>query len=139
MDKDTSQPYPPGKYDGWPKEQPITETSKDNTDYNRTEAIVVDPATDESGGVYTIVFANTDNINLTAKPFQPTGGPDDTWIYVKAYKDYIISATADDVNVTTYVRQVPGFSEPPDESTGWAVDNPSFITNEVYIYTWSPP
>ena len=139
VDKDTDEPYPPGKHTGWPKEAPILETTKDNTDYIRTEAVVVDPAADDSGGVYTVVLYNSDKVDLTSKPFQPSGGTGDTWIYVKSYKDYIITATAGDISISAYVRQVPGFAEPPAWDTAWAVDNPSFITNEVYTYTWSPP
>ena len=138
----TNLPYPPGKIDGWPSETPVLDTghSGGNVDYNRTDPIVVDPDSNDSGGVYTIVFGNTQGSqDKSTSAFLPSGGPDDTFIYINAYKDYIISATAANVTVSAYVRQVPGFSEPPDESSGWSTDNASFITNEVYVYTWSPP
>ncbi len=138
----TKQPYPPGRISGWLLEQPILDTgfAPANADYNRTEPINVDPATDDSGGVYTIVFDNSRGaVTKTTKPFQPSGGTGDTWIYVKAYKDYLITSTAGGVTVSAYLRQVPGFSEPPVWTSAWAIDNPSWITNKVYIYTWSPP
>jgi len=135
-------PYPPGRIDEWPSQHPILDTghTPDNVDYNRTEAISVDPATDDSGGVYTIAFDNSRGQGTkTTKPFQPSGGIGDTWIYIKAYKDYIITATAGEVSISAYLRQVPGFTEPPAWESGWSVDNPGWITNEVYTYTWSPP
>lgn len=138
----TGAPYPPGQIDRWPTEHPILDTgfTPANVEYNRTAAIAVDPATDDSGGVYTIVLDNSrGTVTKTTKPFQPSGGPGDTWVYIKAYKDYLITATAGGVSISTYVRQVPGFSEPPAWQNGWAVNNPSWITNEAYIYTWSPP
>ncbi|MDP2919576.1 MAG: hypothetical protein Q8O43_05090 [Dehalococcoidia bacterium] len=140
VDKSTNAPFPPGQLAQWPQESPILDTgfAPSNVDYNRTGAIVVDPATDGSGGVYTIAF-NAKTSNLATLPFQPSGGLHDTWIYVKAYKDYIITATAGGVSISTYVRQSPGFSEPPVWTTGWAVNNPGWITNGVYVYTWSPP
>ncbi len=138
----TKQPYPPGRITGWPQEHPILDSgfTPANVDYNRTEAVTVDPATDGSGGVYTIVLDNSrGQITKTTKPFQPSGGINDTWIYVKAYKDYLITTTAGGVSISAYVRQVPGFSEPPVWTSGWAINNPSWITNKVYTYTWSPP
>lgn len=149
VDSQTNLPYPPGRINKWPTEKPILETSQvpDNRIYNRTEAVVVDPTTDDSGGVYTIVFDNSrGGVAKTTNAFQPSGGTNDTWIYVNAYKDYLVTATAenvantaDNVTISAYVRQVPGFMEPPAESTAWSVTNPSFTTNKVYVYTWSPP
>lgn len=147
VDTGTGAPYPPGRLDRWPSQHPILDTGStpSNVDSNRTAALVVNPTTDGSGGVYTIVFYSTGT--KTTKAFQPSGGPDDTWIYVKAYKDYLVSATAANVTVSAYLRQVPGFSEPPaitlvsgtNYSYTWASNNVPFITNGVYIYTWSPP
>ncbi|MBI2830152.1 MAG: hypothetical protein HYX81_03235 [Chloroflexi bacterium] len=138
----TNQPYPPGIGDRWPLEVPILDTgfTPANVDFNRTAAINVDPATDESGGVYTVVFDNSRGvITKTTKPFQPSGGTGDTWIYIKAYKDYLITSTAGGVTVSAYLRQVPGFAEPSTWQSAWSITNPSWITNKVYTYTWSPP
>lgn len=153
IDNKTGLPYPAGQIDSYPQEHPILDTGSTpaNVSYNRTEAVSVDPATDDSGGVYTIVFDNTrGKSSKTTDPFQPSGGTDDTWIYVIAYKDYLVTATVDEVSVSAYVRQVPGFSEPPpveyigsngtkDYVADWSTTNVSFITNEVYVYTWLSP
>ncbi|MBI2917368.1 MAG: hypothetical protein HYY01_05165 [Chloroflexi bacterium] len=150
VDKHTDLPYPPGQVAEWPRESPILDTSKDAPDsvYNRTDAIAVDPATDGSGGVYTVVFYNKDNsATLTTAPFASSGGTSDTWIWVKAYKDYIVTASVGAISVSAYLRQVPGFTEPPavvsqggnNYSYTWATDNISFVTNEVYAYTWLSP
>ncbi len=138
----TQEPYPPGRISNWPIEQPILETgfTPANVSHNRTEPVTVDPATDGSGGVYTIVFDNSRGvIDKTTQPFQPSGGTTDTWVYVKSYKDYIVTSTAGGVTVSAYLRQVPGYSEPPVWTSPWSITNPSWIPNEVYIYTWSPP
>ena len=135
-------PYVPGRIAEWPSQHPILDTgsSPANQNYNRTAAIAIDPATDGSGGVYTVVFGKmTGQDTLTTKAFQPSGGINDTWIYVKAYKDYLVTATAGGVSISTYLRQAPGYSEPPVWTSPWTVNNPSWITNKVYIYTWRPP
>ncbi len=140
VDSGTNAPYLPGRLDKWPTETPILDTGStpSNVSYNRSAALVVNPATDGSGGVYTIVFSSK-GTTMTTNPFQPSGGTTDTWIYVKAYKDYIVTANASGVSVSAYVRQVPGFAEPPVWTSPWAINNPTFITNKVYIYTWNPP
>ncbi|MBI2853972.1 MAG: hypothetical protein HYX87_03510 [Chloroflexi bacterium] len=138
----TGQPHPPGQINAWPNEHPILDTgfTPGTATYNRTQAITVDPSTDDSGGVYTIVFDNSrGNQSKMTTAFAPSGGTGDTWIYVKAYKDYMVTATASGVSVSAYLRQVPGFSEPPAYSTPWSADNSSFVTNEVYVYTWLSP
>ncbi|MBT9163134.1 MAG: hypothetical protein DDT24_00037 [Chloroflexi bacterium] len=61
------------------------------------------------------------------------GGIRYTWIYVRAHQDYVITATAGEVSVSAFVRQVPGFSEPHFGDKG------SWITNEVSVYSWRPP
>ncbi len=141
VDSGTNAPYLPGRLDKWPTQTPILDTGStpSNVDYNRSIALQVNPATDGSGGVYTIVFNAKGTTPKTTMPFQPSGGLHDTWIYVKAYKDYIITATAGGVSVSAYVRQVPGFAEPPSWESGWTTSNANFITNKVYIYAWSPP
>lgn len=138
----TGQPHPPGQIDRWPTEHPILDTgfTSGTASFNRTEAMTVDPASDDSGGVYTIVFDNSrGNQSKTTAAFAPSGGTGDTWIYVKAYKDYIVTATVAGVSVSAYLRQVPGFSEPPAYTTPWSTSNVSFLTNEVYVYTWLSP
>jgi len=142
VDSTTKLPYQPGLIDGWPRDKPILDTGNTSATAtsNRTAPVTVDPATDGSGGVYTIGFGNpTGNTATTTAPFAPSGGPNDTWIYAKAYKDYIITAAVGSVSVATYVRQVPGFAEPPSSSATWGPSYVSFITNEVYAYTWLSP
>lgn len=136
------QTIPPGEISTWPNQHPILDTGSTpaNVTSNRTDAISVDPATDGSGGVYTIVLDNSrGQTTKTTQAFAPTGGPDDTWIYVKSYKDYLISASVDGVIVKAYLRQVPGFSEPPAYTAPWSMTNVSFIINNVYVYTWLSP
>ncbi len=138
----TGQPHPPGRIDSWPSEHPILDTGfpPATASFNRTEPVVIDPATDDSGGVYTIVFDNSrGNQGKTTAAFAPSGGPGDTWIYVKAYKDYIVTSTVGGVSISAYLRQVPGFSEPPAYTSPWSTSNVSFLTNEVYVYTWLSP
>ncbi|MBI2858340.1 MAG: hypothetical protein HYX90_04610 [Chloroflexi bacterium] len=138
----TGQPHPPGQVSAWPSEHPILDTgfTPATASFNRTDAITVDPATDDSGGVYTIVFDNSrGNQTKTTAAFAPSGGPGDTWIWVKSYKDYLVTATAGDVSVSAYLRQVPGFSEPPAYTAPWSTSNVSFVPNEVYVYTWLSP
>ncbi|MBI2860812.1 MAG: hypothetical protein HYX91_04815 [Chloroflexi bacterium] len=138
----SNDPIPPGQISSWPTQHPILETgfTPANATYNRTQALVIDPATDDSGGVYTIVFDNSRGVSgKTTAAFSPSGGTGDTWVYIKSYKDYIISATTGGVTISAYVRQVPGYSEPPAWETGWSASNPSFITNKVYVYSWNPP
>ncbi|MBI2865741.1 MAG: hypothetical protein HYX99_00050 [Chloroflexi bacterium] len=150
VDNRTNQPYPPGQLDRWPTEQPILDTgfTSATATFNRTAAIAVDPATDGSGGVYTLVFDNSRGTqSKTTAAFAASGGPGDTWVYVKAYKDYIITATVGGVSVSAYLRQVPGYAEPPgvvslgsnSYSYTFATNNVSFITNGVYSYTWLSP
>ena len=151
VDRRTGEPYPAGEIDRWPAGHPLAISMAGFRDsHNLTRPLSVDPDTDDSGGVYTIVFYNSNGRAKTTAPFRPSGSTDDTWIYVKAYKDYIITATIDGISVSAYVRQVPGFSEPPaveyvgsnatkDYVANWATDNVSFITSEVYVYTWLSP
>ncbi len=136
---DDDEPLSPGRIDDWPESDSLEENRVNNATYNRTLAITVDPATDDSGGVYTIIFFNNDNETKTTVAFSPSGGPEHTWMYAKAYKDYIVNATVGAITVSAYVRQVPGFSEPPAYTTPWSPTAVSFITNEVYTYTWLSP
>ncbi len=143
-------PYAPGVVDGLPQERPILDTGSSPASVTsvRSAALAIDPATDGSGGVYTIVFYSPGGgSSKTTAPFAPSGGPDDTWIYAKAYKDYVVTATVGGVSVSTYLRQIPGFAEPPavtDTGGGtyaftWSTNLIPFITNQVYPYTWLSP
>jgi hypothetical protein len=131
VDPDTGEPYPPGRIDEWPVGPPILDTgpTPPSATYNQTEPISVE------AGVYTIVFDNTTgDFPKTTKPFAPSGNADDTWIWVTAYKDYLITSEAGGVKVRYFVRQIPGYSEPP--SGDWSTTNPSFIANGVYVRSW---
>lgn len=128
----TGQPYTPGRIDRWPTDPPILDTgsSPGNVTYVRTYPIAV-----TTGGVYSIVFDNTRGSNAkTTSAFAPSGGLSDTWIYAVAYRDYRITATAGDVTVTAYVRQIPGYSQPP--TGNWSSTNSSWITNTVLTRSW---
>ncbi|MBI2919031.1 MAG: hypothetical protein HYY01_13710 [Chloroflexi bacterium] len=134
-----NDPLPPGRINVWPQSASLEENQVNKAYFNRTLGVTVDPATDDSGGVYTIVFFNVDNQTKTTVAFSPSGGPEHTWTYAKAYKDYLVTASVGAVSVSAYLRQVPGFSEPPDYTSPWATDNVSFITNQVFAYTWLSP
>lgn len=100
--------------------------------YNRGEAVPVTP------GVYSIVFDNTRGVGTkTTAPFAPSGGTGDTWIYMSAYRDYVVRATAQDVTVSAYLRQIPGYSQAPE--TAWSPANSAWVDNKVYVYSWNPP
>lgn len=130
----TQQPFTPGRIDRWPTDPPIldTGTSPGNATYVRTGEITVTP------GVYTIVFDNTrGGTSKTTSAFAPSGGTSDTWIYINGYRDYIISATANGLTIKAYVRQIPGYVQPP---TGdFSSTNVSWITNSIYTRTWNIP
>lgn len=124
-----------------------TKSATANDTFVRSAPLLVNPATDGSGGVYTIMLFNKDsNATKTTAAFVPSGGASDTWIYVQARKDYIVTASVGGVSVSAYVRQVPGFNEPPavagvspNFTYTFATNNVSFITSEVSVYTWNSP
>ena len=87
------------------------------------------------GGTYTVAFCLSGlSGTFTTNAHQPTGGLDATWIYAIAFKDYLITAEAEGATVTTYVRQVPGPTQPPGGD--WSESNISFVTNQVTPYYW---
>ncbi len=133
VDNQTNQPYPPGRIDQWPQETPILDTghSSGNSTYNRTATIQVD------AGIYSVVFYNGSNSAKTNAAYAPSGALTDTWIYIKAYRDYLISVTANNATVKAYVRQVPGYSQPPGNI--WDPHNVSWITNSTYIRSFDRP
>ncbi|MBI4215979.1 MAG: hypothetical protein HY687_01095 [Chloroflexi bacterium] len=142
-------PIPAGALASAPQLNPILDTGTTNSSavYVRSAPLTVDPATDGSGGVYTIVFDNKSNSTKTTAAFAPSGGTSDTWIYIQARKDYIVTSSVGGVSVSAYLRQVPGFTEPPavalvsgnSYSYTFATNNVSFITNEVSVYSWIIP
>lgn len=134
VDPHTKMPYPPGQIDGWPTDTPILDTglSPAKATYNRTDPRSIGP------GFYTIVFYKFGGTTpIYTRPFQPSGGTEDTWIYAVAATDYLISSRVGDVNLSAYVRQIPGYMEPP--SGDWGPNNPAWITNTLYARSWSTP
>jgi hypothetical protein len=108
---------------------PIGVAESRGGDRNHISVDITDP------GIYTIVFFNDAGTKVTTRSFE-RGGDTSTWILVRAHQDYIIAATAGRVSVSAFVRQVPGFSEPP---VGEWVGRSSWITNEVSILSWRAP
>lgn len=81
---------------------------------------------------YTIAFcisALTDT--FTTRDYQPSAQAEDTWVYAIAYK---ITAAADGAFVTTWVRQMPGLTQP--SAGNWSDTNISWTTNLVTPYRW---
>ena len=62
---------------------------------------------------------------VTSSEFDPLGNPSASWIFVQAHKDYVVTARAGATTVTTYLRQIPGPTEPK-------------VEQEVRILTWKP-
>ena len=143
-------PQAAGRIYAWPEEQPLV-MAESRGDYNYISVEITDP------GIYTIVFFNPlekeeypneeypneeerivlmPNPDKVTNPFRP-GGRENTWIYVRAHQDYIITATAGGVSVSAFVRQVPGFAEPP--VGGWTAERSGWITNQVSILSWRAP
>lgn len=131
VDQVTGLPFQPGRISKWPTDPPILDTgfSPATALSTRTNSLSVSP------GVYTIIFDNSRGVTAkTTKAFAPTGGPNDTWVYVISYKDYLLTATSGSVTVKAYVRQIPGYTHPP---TGdWSNTNPSFLPNSMYVHSW---
>jgi hypothetical protein len=73
------------------------------------------------------------------------GGTSDAWIYVQARKDCIAPGSVGGVSVSAYVRQMPGFTEPPvislvsGNSYTFATNKVSFFISEVTVCTWNSP
>jgi hypothetical protein len=142
-------PIPAGGRTGSISVYPVLDSASvaSGATFVRNSPRILDPATDGSGGVYTILFFNKANTTKTTAAFVGSGGASHTWIFAKAHKDYKITASVGGVSVNTYVRQVPGFMEPPAVvSAGgnsftytFSASNISFITNEVFAYTWNSP
>ena len=67
----------------------------------------------------------TSSSTVTSREFDPLGNPSASWIFVQAHKDYVVTARAGATTVTTYLRQIPGPTDPKGEQ-------------EVRILTWKP-
>lgn len=77
------------------------------------------------GGSYTIRFTNKSNSqDITSAPFSPFGSPDNTWVRVNAFKDYVITSTVDDITLVAFARQGPG---------------PNQVVSTVHVTTWDGP
>ncbi len=79
-----------------------------------------------SGGVYTVEFTNNSGVSLVSSGYSSSGGAGNTWIYTRAYKDYIISSSAANAPLKVYARQNPG---PTSPATG----------QRVYSQAWAEP
>ena len=79
-----------------------------------------------SGGAYTIDFFNDSGVSLVSGSFSTGGASTDTWIYATAFKDYLISSTADGTNIVAFARQIPGPTNPVTRQS-------------VFIESWKDP
>ena len=102
-------------------------------------------------GVYSIVYWNDDKAHdggdpkftVVTRPFAAPGAgdsdafSDSTGIYASIYRDYVIRAESEQINLKAVVRQVPG---PTDNGFGaWATDNIAWSKNLVLIQSWGEP
>jgi hypothetical protein len=78
-----------------------------------------------TGGSYTLEFFNNSGTELVSAPFGIAASDAQTWVFVQAHKDYIVTATAGETSVKAYIRQVPGPTEP---KTG----------QSVFTESWGP-
>lgn len=79
-----------------------------------------------TGGVYTIDFYNNSGVSLASASYSSIGDTSSTWVYIKAYKDYLIRSQTDGNTLVVYARQVPGPTVPTTRQT-------------VAIETWQGP
>ncbi|MBI2919154.1 MAG: hypothetical protein HYY01_14360 [Chloroflexi bacterium] len=100
------------------------------------EAFVRTGFVDVDTGVYTIVFFNDSASTMITEPFAATGNKEDAWIYVPAFKDYLVDVQVGKVGLKAVVRQIPGPTEPPDFP--WSTTNINWIENLVLIQSWEP-
>jgi len=139
-------PTPPGQISSYPTDTAVVSHAVFSGTNNKLGPISVNPSTDGSNGVYTIVFFNNTGSTVTTTAFSSSGGTANTWVYATAYRDYIVTATVGGVTVSVQFRQVPGYSEPPavagvspNFTYTWSTTNVSFIPNDVFTYTWLSP
>ncbi|MBI4305026.1 MAG: hypothetical protein HY678_01780, partial [Chloroflexi bacterium] len=77
------------------------------------ESFVQTPFIDLDAGLHTVVFFNDSSSTMITEAFRVTGKKEDTWIYMPAFKDYVIDVRVGNVGIKSVVRQVPGPVEPP--------------------------
>jgi hypothetical protein len=82
------------------------------------------PGSKITGGSYTVVFDNNSNQDLATSDFSPSGGLGNTWVWVNAHKDYVITSSTPGITIRSYARQSPG------------VTTPNTMTQTVQIYSW---
>ena len=73
---------------------------------------------------------------MIAEPFAATGNDEDTWIYIPAFRDYVVDSSVGNVGLKAVIRQVPGPVEPP--GLPWTTSTISWIRNRVSIQSWEP-
>ncbi len=81
-------------------------------------------ATFLADGAYTVEFVNNSTEQIVSGAFNSSGGTNKTWVYVQAFQDYVVSATAAGATVKAFLRQVP---DPTDPSR-----------YRVYTESWRP-
>ena len=96
----------------------------ENSDTKGPGALLVDGGL-ITGGSYTFEFFNNSGTELVSAPSGTTGSDGETWVFLQAYKDYLVTATAGETSVSAYIRQVPGPTEP---TTG----------QSVFTESWGP-
>ncbi|MDA1189433.1 MAG: hypothetical protein O2854_07140 [Chloroflexi bacterium] len=79
-----------------------------------------------AGGAYTVEFFNNSLVDFVSDGFSTDGNSGDTWIYVQAYKDYIVTASAESSTIATLIRQIPGPTSP-------------ITAQKIYIQSWREP
>ncbi len=125
---------PPGRITDQPPSQDnqrILETSSRAGDaFVQTDYVNVDE------GLYTIVFYNDSANTLITDAYAASGSEEDTWIYVAAFKDYVIDIKVGNVGLKAVVRQIPGPTEPP--LFPWNTAGINWIQDMVLIQSWEP-
>ena len=137
VDPATGAPYAPGEIPSFPLETPVADSHWSNTNATSVRTPALNTL---EGKVYSVVFfvyGDQTGGPRNARPFVGAGGVDETWVYLLAYRDYLIAATAGDVTAQAYVRQVPGFSQPP--ATAWSPSGVAWVPNRAFIRSWALP
>ena len=83
------------------------------------------------GGTYTIRFRNKSSTAITSVAFSPVGAPENTWLRVRAFKDYEVTSTVGDITLTAFARQGPGPNAV--DSTLYQATSPDFHANVQLI------
>ena len=129
---DDTQVVPPGRITSRPpaRGNDLIVSEKSRKPFVQTDFFEVDR------GLYTIVFFNRSNKTMIAEPFAATGNDEDTWIYIPAFRDYVVDSSVGNVGLKAVIRQVPGPVEPP--GLPWTTSTISWIRNRVSIQSWEP-